>query len=335
MRPLKITGIIAGVLAAAVFIFFLVLSLINSSRSERWLQNPQVPGKLVDIGGNKLYCTIRGEKGPSVIIESDIGSSSPEWWHIQNELSKCCRVLTYDRAGYGWSGPDTGPRSSGRIIEDLGKLLKKTDLPGPYILVGHGLGALYLQHFAKKNPGKVKGMVLVKPYSVSYFRLKTELERVIFSNLIDKTPSYKITRFLAKAGIIRFFQATPYVSLPDDIKQLVVENYSRPELYAAMINEYRESLETSIDEVKKAGPMPGVPITVIGHSPKLFMKELMTYTLSWDEADHIDSIWNDMYDEIAKSSPRGRVIRAAKSTHNMHIDEPELLVTAVKEILGR
>jgi pimeloyl-ACP methyl ester carboxylesterase len=73
-------------------------------------------------------------------------------------------VVTYDRPGIGNSPapPNPGaPVLAASVADDLLGELCDRGLPGPYLLVGHWIGGLYVQAFARNHPDAVAGMVLV------------------------------------------------------------------------------------------------------------------------------------------------------------------------------
>jgi pimeloyl-ACP methyl ester carboxylesterase len=47
------------------------------------------------------------------------------------------------------------------VVEELRQVLRHKGLKPPYVLVGHSLGGLYMQLFARAHPEEVKGLVLV------------------------------------------------------------------------------------------------------------------------------------------------------------------------------
>jgi pimeloyl-ACP methyl ester carboxylesterase len=69
--------------------------------------------------------------------------------------------VAYNRAGYPGSDPANGPRDSATIVAELRAELKRRNINPPYVLVGHSLGGLYMQYFARNYPGEVAGLVLV------------------------------------------------------------------------------------------------------------------------------------------------------------------------------
>ena len=313
-------------LATAILLF--ALSLWNSSKSNQWLANPDLSGEMVDIGDTKLFCRITGSGNPIVIFEGDAGSSSAEWRNIQDALPDVCTKLTYDRAGYGWSNAGAYPRTPELIVSELERLLEAKSLSGgPFVLVGQGLGAFYLQVFASKHKSKIKAMIFSEPYSASYYIFKKEMDPVVYKNLLDRTPGMKMAGFMSSLGIVRYFNAVPYESLPADLRNLVVENYSQKKTFAAMLSEYRNA---PLRENNTLSPiLPKVPITVIHHSIENYRRELTAFYLSYNDLERIEILWMDMLRTITDQSPYSRIIFAKNSVGNINIREPEIIIDAV------
>ena len=60
-----------------------------------------------------------------------LGFASAEWWPLQDEFSGHARVLTWDRPGYGESGPLLSPRSVSNIAAEGLELLSRMVPDGP------------------------------------------------------------------------------------------------------------------------------------------------------------------------------------------------------------
>jgi pimeloyl-ACP methyl ester carboxylesterase len=111
---------------------------------------------------------LEGKGAPTVVIDAGITDQLDKLRPLQERVAQVTHVITYNRAGYGQSEPGPMPRHSGREAEELKALLEKATVPGPYVLVGHSLGALNMQVFASKYPDKVAGMVLLDPPPLSF-----------------------------------------------------------------------------------------------------------------------------------------------------------------------
>ena len=126
--------------------------------------SPPERGRMVDIGGRRMRIVCEGppRDGPTVLFEAGAFGFSADWAVVQEKLAaRGQRSCAYDRAGLGFSDPGPEPRDGLAVAADLEALLEKANEPGPYVLVGHSMAGLYARLFQARNPGKVKGVVLV------------------------------------------------------------------------------------------------------------------------------------------------------------------------------
>lgn len=106
------------------------------------------------------YALIRnGDK--TVVIENGLGGTMDLWAKVLPKLRGNVTAFAYNRPGYGNSDPVSSPRDGQHIVEELRQLLSAKQLPPPYILVGHSLGGLYMQLFARLHPDEVSALILV------------------------------------------------------------------------------------------------------------------------------------------------------------------------------
>jgi pimeloyl-ACP methyl ester carboxylesterase len=100
--------------------------------------------------------------GPlTVVFEAGLGDTLDVWAGVQAQLADCARTVAYNRAGYLGSDPAPGPRDSATIVAELRSELRSRNIEPPYVLVGHSLGGLYMQYFARNFPGETAGLLLV------------------------------------------------------------------------------------------------------------------------------------------------------------------------------
>ena len=120
-------------------------------------------GRLITVGSRKLNLVCQGKGNPTVILEAGTGEFSFDWVLAQTSIAKVTRVCAYDRSGYAWSDMGPGFEIFSAVAADMQKLLRNARIPPPYVLVGHGFGALYARDYERRFPQQVAGLVLVDP----------------------------------------------------------------------------------------------------------------------------------------------------------------------------
>ena len=117
-------------------------------------------GKMIDVGGHRLYIECTGSGGPAVILQAGLGASSSSWVGIAPAVAATTTVCAYDRAGHGRSD-EAGPQDGIALAIDLHTLLERAGVPRPYILAAHSSGGPYVRVYAARYPDQVAGMVLL------------------------------------------------------------------------------------------------------------------------------------------------------------------------------
>lgn len=150
----------------AGFVLVLIVYVAVGGAMTAIAGNPKPRGQLYDIGGGRrMHMVCAGPAkadGPTVLLEAGAFGFSADWGVVQDKLAaKGIRSCAYDRAGLGFSDPGPKPRDGLAVEDDLEKLLAAAGEKGPFILCGHSMAGLRLRLFAARNPGMVKGVVLV------------------------------------------------------------------------------------------------------------------------------------------------------------------------------
>lgn len=126
-------------------------------------------GRLIGVGGHRLYIECSGSGGPVVVLQSGLLESSSYWAGIAEATAKTTTVCAYDRAGHGRSDSVDGPQDGIALASDLHTLLERAGVAGPFVLVAHSSGASYVRVYASHYPDQVAGMVLLDPQPADAF----------------------------------------------------------------------------------------------------------------------------------------------------------------------
>ena len=119
------------------------------------------PGRLIEVGDHQLHIHCVGERTPTVILEAPAAGMSVGWTWVQDEVAKITRVCSYDRAGLGWSEAGEGGYRAAQVPEELHTLLERAGERGPFVIVGHELGASYARLYASRFREQTAALVLV------------------------------------------------------------------------------------------------------------------------------------------------------------------------------
>jgi len=186
-----------GLFVAGLVLVGMVSQVVLDWRDGR---NHPAPGEMVQLSdGRGIHVQLSGmdNDGPLVILEAGAGSFSSQWAWVQQEISETAPVLSYDRAGLGWSDGPAGGRTAQAATSDLAEVLADLELEGPYLLVGHSFGAVFSRMFASAHPEDVAGLVLVDPAHEEQF------DR--FPAMGDTTAANAM-RILSRVGLFRLLR---------------------------------------------------------------------------------------------------------------------------------
>ena len=283
-----------------------------AARADAEADAPPAPGTYIWVDDHRLHLDCRGRGSPTVVFDSGLGGSSLDWALVQPGVADFTRACTYDRAGYAWSDPGPLPRNAERMVSDLERVLGNGSVAAPYVLVGHSLGGLIVQHFARKNPQRIAGLVLVDATHEDQFRRLDEAVAATATgwSRLEMRDSYAVPG-----------------GLPEDVTLLARAFVARPQSIVVVRSELRFLRESSGPAAPGIGPLPDVPLVVISH-------RLVTSAESGRE-DGFEETWMEMQQELAARIPGSRHVIAATDDHYIHIREPGTVVEAVQGIVER
>lgn len=113
----------------------------------------------VDVPGGRVSCWDSGSGTPLLFIHG-VGTSGEIWAEDLAPLAADCRVITYDRRGYGQSSEATGDVRDNTA--DAAAVIEALDA-APAVVVGFSGGSIPALDLALERPELVAGLVLLDP----------------------------------------------------------------------------------------------------------------------------------------------------------------------------
>jgi pimeloyl-ACP methyl ester carboxylesterase len=304
----------------AISIIGFPLTIYQTIVSHHYMKNNKPAGKLVQIGERHLHAVVTGQhnnnnNNVTVILESGMGGCSLDWSLVQPELSKHTTVLSYDRAGFGWSTETIEQPTCQHYVDDLRQLLHKMNLIPPYILVGHSYGGMMMKLFVSEYPEEVAGLILVDSvHEDRYFTEKMENNRKK-----DRKKILKIARLgylLSPIGVPRIIKRHIGAKrLPTNIQRIVSSLGFRNNAFKAAYSEILSTHKSAL-QLKHAPPLkPDLPVIVMS-------------------AGKQGDDWKKEQKKLLLLTKRTRQIIVEESWHSIQIYQPKSVIDAVKSLLN-
>src|SRR5881296_2804587 len=266
---------------------------------------------LVEIGdGRKMYLECRGSGSPTVILESGYRNDAAIWsaplepgmTTVFPQVAKFTRVCAYDRPGtfldanhLSRSTAVPMPRTARDLVSDLHTLLHAANVPGPYVFAAHSFGGIFARLYASTYPDEVVGMVLVDALSEKVKSGLTPEQWKLYVNF-------------------GFTKPTPGLEKYKDIETLDVN--------------------ASLDQMKKAAsekPLRSMPLFILTQGQPFDLTPWQP--LPSDFPGTLNKAWHAAQDVLATLAPNARHRVATKSAHYIQVQEPQLVIDAIKQVV--
>jgi pimeloyl-ACP methyl ester carboxylesterase len=322
------------------------LWLSGRQRLREWHTQSCTYGSLAQLGERQVFYRLRGHGPVTVVFEAGLGTPSAEWWELQDLLASHAQVLTYDRAGYGWSTPSEVARTPNQIAQELAALLEYVGLNTPLILVGHSQGGLYVHQFVRNYPHMVAGVVLLDPRSPQNARFQQQLSPPVYRRSgVDKTAGIGALLWLSQVGFLRLMKAmilkSPpffyYKTMAPPIREVIWGHLLQPHSARVALDEDRQAQTNSaIAPLLDSATFPQVPLTVLAHDSATIIDELVRYAgLTPAEAQQVETVWQQLLYEHTQLSDQSRWIEVVGASHFMHQDQPEAVLAAIHTMIAQ
>ena len=282
-------------------------------------------GTGVDLSGTfsisptrRMYVECRGNGSPTVVLVAGQRGSAAEWSLTEStadppapavfgEVARFTRVCAYDRPGtpvgesFSRSDPAPQPTTAGAATADLHALLRSAGQRAPYVLVGHSAGGTVARLYASTYPDEVRGVALVDALAEGLQDAMTPaqwtIQRLLLEgDLAESLREYPdLERFDPDATFAQLRAAPPLRPMP-----LVVLSSDA-------------SIGQLVKDLAASGRLPaGVPA---------------------DFGFVTEAAQGASQARLAALVPGARHVKNTNSGHNIHREQPQLVVAAIRDVV--
>jgi len=281
------------------------------------------PGRLVDIGGRCLHLMTVGGGSPAVIIIPALGDSVLGWQGILQGAANQTQVCVYDRAEIGWSDPPPSWRRTPEVMAaDLHTLLSAASIVPPYILAGHSIGGIVARRFYAQHPGMVAGILLIdssheqQPERFGALGWRLGPVRYLWVAMRRQARILGVRRLAASLGLVPGFDA-------EITREVLPEHAGAQRADLLSSHRRRAVVREMLQAAQRLGEPPG-----LGSIPLTVLTRASSPGQDWP-------VWAQMQNELASLSSDSEHITAREAGHYIHLDEPDLVIKAIRNLAGR
>lgn len=283
--------------------------------------------------GRQLRAVVAGTGTDLVVLEAGLGAAALTWGPVMEHLAPHCRVVAYDRAGYGRSDPGPGPRDLSRLADDLLAVVGAVD-HSRLVLAGHSWGgplarlaAARLMEAAgplRDGPDarhgaarrSLTGLVLVDPadeHAELYFSRAMRVQRALQGPMLQ---------VLARCGLLRPLLHAQGAALPEPYRSCAAGDASTLTAARTMVAENAHVIRGLRSLRLDPLDLGAVPLTVVsgclaGGGDRTVREQLI-----------------QAHSASAGAHPGGRHVRAWRSGHLVPFTEPDLVADEILALLA-
>ena len=307
--------------AVLVVVMLIVGTSWNTFEQRRLLKNNPPPGRFYSVGGKLMHLNCVGSGRPTIVAEAGSGEDSLTWTLLQKQLSSTYRFCSYDRAGAGWSVPQAGARDAQAIASQLHELLMTAHERGPFVLLAHSLGGLYIKEYAQLYPHEIAALILLDATTPETYQGKVADALGLGEAAIRQATAFPYLSWAAEvSGYARITHAcADYPPQLSSVRALYEADQCIPSQDAEQRD---EAASISADEREVTGAPVNVPLLVLSEDKSPVLQTTAAI-----------ATWNRIQKNLLGLSPESYRVIATNSDHFLQLDCPSFTADQIRIFL--
>ena len=258
-----------------------------------------------DVGGHRLSYSDRGKGTPLVVVHG-VGTPGEVWADDLVEMASDCRVIAYDRRGYGQS--EQSPRDWSAHTRDAAALIETLGA-APAVVAGYSGGSIVALELALERPELVAGVVLLDPaFNVKRCKTAGFLRAFGTAQLLRRVRGERrgAEHWMRYVGSYRT-GGSAFDRASDDRREKLLANAS------GIFADFASGGGEHVDEARLA--RIEVPVTIV-------------------EAELSPAFLRRSCDRLRRLMPQAEIVTLEHSGHHIGVDARDDLLRILREAVG-
>lgn len=295
------------------------------------------------MGGYQMHYLEAGKNiaGPTIIFFHGAGDIALHWNLVLPKVGEFAHAIAIDQNGEGWSEHGHGASLKQQVYDSY-RLLQKTGIEGPYIVVGHSLGGILAHQFAVAYKEEVAGVVFVDATHPDvvlkiFNKQKETMEwKKMRLNASKPIPEIKTNPITSEREVSSFI---PRRDLGDQLANFTAEDQARfnwiynerPWTYIkGNTSTYEAEIFQEMYEHYDNYSLGAVPLIVISGGKK----DAPDGDTNWS-SEALIAHSTKLQKSFLKLSDNSRQIITKNSGHSIHLEEPMVIVQAIRGMINK
>lgn len=259
-------------------------------------------------------------QAPVFLLIHGLGDEADTWRHILPALAAHGRVIALDLPGFGSSDKPHRAYTIDSFVQAVSELMDVLGISSA-TLVGHSMGGIIAQSLALETPARVERLALISGCLVAK-ATRLSLSSLLF--LIPRLGEWQYNR-LRKDPQAAYRSLVPYYRSLQDLPQADRDFLFQRVNQRVWSDGQRYAFLSALRSL--AAWVPG--------QQKRLPARLAGFTLPtaiiWGIADAVNSIENGRW--LAQLQPAARLYEIPLAGHNLHQENPQAVVEAIKNFI--
>ena len=317
----KKTLIVGATLLVAAALVVMLGTSWNFIEQKRLLAENPPPGQFFVVNGHSMHLDCSGTGRITIVAEAGSGEDSLTWTLLQRSLRDQLRFCSYDRAGMGWSEAKSTPRDADAIAQELHTLLLAANERGPFVLLAHSLGGLYIRKFEQKYPSETTALIFLDAVTPATYTGTGSAALGLDEASVEQRSGFRFLDWAEEVtGYARLLHQCSDVPAP---LAAIHKLYEADQCIASQDAEQRmegQAIEADLQELSSQ------PINI----PVLILSEDKSPTFQTPQAI---ATWNQLQSSMLTLSPQSYRVIASNSDHFLQIDCPTFATEEIRRFL--